>query len=341
MISSIQKVSIVIPTYDRPDALATCLQSLIAQRADFAIEIIIVDNHPETGITPPVVARYAGVRCLSEARQGISYARNTGIRNAEGEIIVATDDDITAPPGWIAALVMPFERPEISAVTGNILPISLEKRAERLFEAYTSMKRDDQPRLFERAWLKSKGWHLAPLWEIGMTANAAFRATVFRDPRVGLLDEALGAGSPTGAFEDLYCFYKMLHADYRLEYAPSGWLYHAHRRDMQGLYRQLKSYRRGESAFYLLLFLRHGDWRALMQLIIWLPAQRCLVLCKELKRRRNGRKLLPFRLIWHENISYLLGPFALWKSLRRVQQVGVSEPLTAPSTPPNAQEDHP
>jgi len=321
-------VSIVIPTFDRPDALNACLRSLIAQRADFTMEIIVVDNHPTSGITAPVVAGHPSVRYVPELRQGISYARNTGICAAHGEIIVATDDDIIAPEGWIRALIAPFKHAEIGAVTGNILPISLDRRAERLFEAYVSMTREQKPRVFRKAWLNVKGWHLAPIWEIGMTANAAFRRSIFADVRVGMLDEALGAGSPAGAFEDLYCFYKMLHADYTLVYEPDAWLYHSHRRDMHGLYRQLKAYRRGESAFYLLLVVRHGDWRALTQLLIWLPVQRAIVLVKEVRRRLNGRYLLPFRLIAQENLAYLLGPWALWKSMRRAKRIGRSQPLT-------------
>ena len=55
-----------------------------------------------------------------------------------------------------------------------------------------------------------------PTWRIGSTANAAFRASIFSDPRIGLMDEALGAGMPTGCSEDTYLFYKVLRAGYRI-----------------------------------------------------------------------------------------------------------------------------
>jgi hypothetical protein len=37
-----------------------------------------------------------------------------------------------------------------------------------------------------------------PAWNLGATANAAFRAAIFEDPEIGLMDEALGVGTPTG-----------------------------------------------------------------------------------------------------------------------------------------------
>ena len=45
------------------------------------------------------------------------------------------------------------------------------------------------------------------------------------------MDEALGAGMPTGCSEDTYLFYKILKAGYTLVYEPSADVWHRHRRD--------------------------------------------------------------------------------------------------------------
>ena len=49
-----------------------------------------------------------------------------------------------------------------------------------------------------------------PTWSLGATANAAFRAAMFRHSEIGLMDECLGPGMPSGVGEDTYLFYKVL-----------------------------------------------------------------------------------------------------------------------------------
>ena len=66
-----------------------------------------------------------------------SLMRGTvGSWRSQGEIVVATDDDVIAPPDWLEKLLAPFVGPEVMVVTGNILPWKLETSAQRLFEAY-------------------------------------------------------------------------------------------------------------------------------------------------------------------------------------------------------------
>ncbi|NES41971.1 glycosyltransferase, partial [Moorena sp. SIO2C4] len=51
-------ISIIIATYDRPQDLRRCLCSIVAQKYTRQLEIIVVDNHPASGLTPPVVAEF-------------------------------------------------------------------------------------------------------------------------------------------------------------------------------------------------------------------------------------------------------------------------------------------
>jgi len=64
-------VSVVVATRNRPDDLLRCLESLTRLESPRTIEIIIVDNDPASGLTPPVVARFPGVRLVSELRGGL------------------------------------------------------------------------------------------------------------------------------------------------------------------------------------------------------------------------------------------------------------------------------
>src|SRR5215468_4441479 len=86
-------VSIVVATLDRPDNLRVCLTHLMAQETSRTVEIIVVDNHPASGLTPLVAAEFPGVRLVTEQRRGLAYARNRGFLASQGDIVVATDDD--------------------------------------------------------------------------------------------------------------------------------------------------------------------------------------------------------------------------------------------------------
>src|SRR5712691_3895642 len=101
-------VSIVVCTFDRPAALEVALGHLTRQKTDLRLEIIVVDNHPESGLTPPIVRSIAGARLISESRRGLSAARNAGIRQARGRIIVMTDDDTESPETWLDAIASPI-----------------------------------------------------------------------------------------------------------------------------------------------------------------------------------------------------------------------------------------
>ena len=112
---------------------------------------------------------------------------------------------MTVPAGWLERLVAPFARPEVMAVTGHVLPIELETESQRLFEAYGGLGKGFDRFEADGEWFRNRRVAV-PTWTLGATANAAFRGTIFTDPAIGVLDEALGAGMPTGCSEDTYLF---------------------------------------------------------------------------------------------------------------------------------------
>ena len=99
-------VSIIISTYNRKELLATCLRCLDAQ--DFpasAFEVIVVDDGSTDGSMEMVHSqsvRYS-LRCITAGRQlGIGPARNFGVSQACGDIILFLDDDAFAPAWYLA-----------------------------------------------------------------------------------------------------------------------------------------------------------------------------------------------------------------------------------------------
>ncbi len=319
--------SIVVATFDRPDDLRQCLRSLTSQQTSRRVEIIVVDNHPASGQTPPVVREFAGVRLISEPRPGLSYARNAGFAASTGDLVVATDDDVVMPTNWLDALLTPMDDPQVMVVTGNVLPLELDTRAQQMFEAYGGLGRGLSAKRVDAHWFNSFRRSAVPTWSLGATANAAFRASIFSHPDIGLLDEALGAGSPTGCSEDTDLFYRVLKAGYDIVYEPQAYVWHRHRRDMRSLRKQIFAYSKGHVAAQWLTLLRHGDRRSLYRLLVEIPPWEI----KQLIRSMLGRSQYPVSLRLVEIGGLMAGPWALWRSLRRVRRLGRSDPYLPPS----------
>jgi GT2 family glycosyltransferase len=316
-----QLISIVVATYDRPDDLRACLHALVTQMTERPTEIIVVDNHPASGLTPPVVAEFPSARLLSEARQGLSYARNTGIAASTGAIVVATDDDVVMQADWLEKLLAPFARDDVMIVTGNVLPAELDTRAQQLFEHYGGLGRGFVRVEAGGDWFGSWYREAVPTWQLGATANAAFRSTIFAHPRIGMLDPALGAGSPTGCSEDTDLFYRVLAAGFTVVYEPSAFVWHHHRRDMRALRRQIYAYSKGHVAYHLKTWLHYGDTRALFHLALTLPKWQIKKLVRWLRRSND----YPLSLILTEIAGNLAGPWALWRARRRARRLDAAD----------------
>lgn len=324
-----QPVSVVVATCDRPEHLRRCLEGLAAQRTNRPVEIVVVDNRPASGVTHPVVAAFPGVRLVSEPRQGVAYARNAGILVATGAIVAIIDDDVVAPPTWLEELVAPFAAPEVAAVAGLILPADLDGPEARIFEQYGGLGRGYTRFTADAAWFASFRGEAVPTWQLGGTANLACRAGLFRDPAVGLLDEALGPGMPSGIGEDTYLFYRLLRAGHAIRYEPRAWVRHHHRQSRAALRSQIYNYSKGHVAYHLTTLLRDGDRRALRRLVR-LPYYHLRALLAELRRGLRGRSAYPLELTLVELRGNLAGPLALLRSLARVRRQGRSAaPLRA------------
>lgn len=316
-------VSVVVATYDRPDDLRICLRHLTAQESPRQVEIVVVDNNPASGLTPAVVAEFPQVVLVSEPRQGLAYARNAGFIASKGDICIATDDDVTMPPNWLEKLIAPFARQDVMTVTGNVLPLELETVSQRFFETYGGLGRGFEPFEADSDWFcKSFRRRAVPTWSLGATANAAFRASIFSHPQIGLMDEALGPGMPSGVGEDTYLFYKVLKASYTLVYEPSAYVWHKHRRSMSALRRQIYNYSKGHVAYHLTTLLRDRDLRSLVRLAIELPRS----YIQRIKARLRGRSEYPLSLLLLEIAGNLAGPWSLWQSRQRVKREGRSDP---------------
>lgn len=97
------EAAVVIPSYNRPDRLRSCLEALTRLDGP-APEIIVVDDGSETPLAPVCAEFGERVTCIRQCNAGPAAARNAGARAAEAPFVAFTDDDCRARPGWLTAL---------------------------------------------------------------------------------------------------------------------------------------------------------------------------------------------------------------------------------------------
>ena len=114
-------LSVIVPNFNYARFLRACLDSALALEYE-PKEIIVVDDG-STDDTRKTLARFPRVRSIHQENQGLSAARNTGLKWATGEIIAYTDSDCFADPDWLTHLVYQLQRTDAAAVGGpNLTP---------------------------------------------------------------------------------------------------------------------------------------------------------------------------------------------------------------------------
>lgn len=140
------KVSVIICTYNRAQFLPQVLQGLAIQTlAPDLFEIILVDNNSKDQTAeictdfrqknPSINFRY-----VLETRQGLSFARNRGIDEAQSDILVFIDDDAIPEKEYLYHISRFFETtPDAAAAGGRIYPLFESKRPVWMPDILTSL----------------------------------------------------------------------------------------------------------------------------------------------------------------------------------------------------------
>jgi glycosyltransferase involved in cell wall biosynthesis len=208
----------VICTRDRPNELAT---SITAVRAGVIQphEIIVVDNAPLAPVRD--IAVRLGARYEIELVIGLSRARNVGWRVADGDVVAYLDDDAVPDPGWLGALLEPFNA-QADIVTGRCTPLA-ESATPELQELISPWWM--QATIPFTVTSSTPGWEsLAITGALGTGTNMAFRRGLL-DGWKGF-DERLGLGAPIGSFEEHEAFFALIARGARLAYAPDALVRH-------------------------------------------------------------------------------------------------------------------
>lgn len=122
-------ITLIICTYNRAKTLNVTLEDLarVALPQNHAIELLVIDNNSSDN-TAEVVSQFKQtapfpVCYILETQQGLSHARNRGIREAGGEWILFTDDDVRIETDWLTALAAHLTEHTIGAFGGRVLPV--------------------------------------------------------------------------------------------------------------------------------------------------------------------------------------------------------------------------
>ncbi|AGZ43268.1 glycosyltransferase [Actinoplanes friuliensis] len=313
-------ITVVICTRERPGALARCLDSLLAQAyPDF--RILVVDNAPVTDATAEVVrsaARRGNVDYLVEPRGGLSFARNAAVAAAPGEILAWIDDDEYADVNWLAEVARALaDHPEADVVSGVIVPAELETKAQLWFEQFGghSKGRGFRPDVFSPATAHLQS-PLYPLPPFGTGANMTFRAGVIE--RIGGWDTALGAGTPAMGSEDTLAFTQVLVGGGTIVYQPTAVTHHYHRRDLEGLHKQMVGYGAGLTAAYTSLLLKRPG--LLWPLLKLAPGALRDLTSKDSLRVSTLREDFPRELLTANRRGMLAGPRAYLQGRRAARR---------------------
>jgi O-antigen biosynthesis protein len=114
------KVSVIVCAYNGERTMDPCLASL--ETLNYPNYEVVVVNDGSTDRTREIAERYAYIRLINQENQGLSAARNVGLRAATGDIIAYTDCDCMADPDWLTHLVARFLSSDFGAVGGPNLP---------------------------------------------------------------------------------------------------------------------------------------------------------------------------------------------------------------------------
>ena len=214
----------IICTYNRAKYIGPLLESIAANdlpKAEY--EILLVDNNC-TDNTREICETFAeahpevSFRYVVETEQGLSAARNKGIREAKGEIIVYIDDDALVDPHYLRDYAEWFSaHPDTMACGGPIIPL-YETQEPEWMSPYTRalltawMDYGDTPREYPKGRFPGGG-------------NAAYRKSVFE--KVGYFNTELGRkGNSLMGAEEKDIFDKMHALGMQIRYLPTPVLHH-------------------------------------------------------------------------------------------------------------------
>jgi glycosyltransferase involved in cell wall biosynthesis len=223
------KVSIIVPVKNGAEKIKDLLDSLM--HVDYEkdkLEIIVVDGN-STDATMEIVSKYP-VKIVTEEKLGVNVARNTGIKNSSGEIIIFTDHDCVVPENWVKEIVKNFRDPSVGCVGGKVLRYNNDSLSLYADESIVPVMR-----IFENDLVISK---IRSPFCYPVGCNFAVKREAIE--KAGLFDERFKYG-----FDELEFAERICNKGYKIVLTPNITVQHKHRSTLSELLRQTFRYGEG------------------------------------------------------------------------------------------------
>lgn len=283
-------LSVVVPTRNRPERLASCLAALAQELGD-GDEVVVADSASDDPGAVERVAAQMGARVVRCDVKGASRARNAGWRATRHELVAFVDDDVQVLPGWADALVAAAGG-EAAFVAGRT--VAPEGTAGPLATVTWGRPPDVVDRDTGGAFAASN--------------NLLVRRAALL--RTGGFDERLGAGTWLEGGEDLELIDRVLALGVTGRYAEAAVGVHEQWRDAAQFRRLQLAYGKGMGARFASL-LWHDRRRALQH---WQELTRLGGLVTLLRRLRGHRpEPAPEAPAEDADVSGVAGPL-LWRA---------------------------
>ena len=231
-------ISVVIPTYRRPALLRRCLQSLAEQDLEpDTFEVVVVDDGSGDETVDVLRAAAANVRGLAQPQNaGPAAARNRGIQEARGRLVVFLDDDIAAAPDLLST----HARLHDEAGNDELLGVLGRVDWDPSLEVTPFMHWLDRSGLqfAYDTWLREGP--IEPAYGAFYTCNVSVPRALLVDS--GGFDERF----PYAAFEDMELAFRLTARGFHMDYRPAARAFHTRAMELSGFCARME--RVGESA---------------------------------------------------------------------------------------------
>ncbi|MBN1658858.1 MAG: glycosyltransferase [Anaerolineae bacterium] len=213
-------ISIVIPAYCAAGTIDSCLQALATQSVPRRrYEILVVDDGSTDGTVERVRA-WPDVQLLMQAHGGPAAARNLGVAQAQGEVVLFTDADCAPAEDWIERMTAPFHlEPDRSRSTGPVA--ASNHRVVGSKGVYLTRQRELVARFVQLEY-EDKYERMARQETIDFidTYSAAYRRDTLLEN--GGFDIAF----PEASVEDQEFSFRLARKGYRMVFVPEARVYH-------------------------------------------------------------------------------------------------------------------
>lgn len=251
-------ISLIICTYNRAKALSNCLDAVFRTFEDTCgktVELIVVNNN-STDTTADILKNKKTqspipMNVVTESKQGLAAARNRGIKESAGNLIVFTDDDCHPDENYLNDIIQNFKNDNTPTLRGGCVELGNEK------DLPLTIQTNPETILWQKGKIEHDH-HLGGGVILG--CNMMFPRSLYDD--VGPFDEHLGAGTSIPGAEDTDFIFRAFMKGYRLEYRPNMIVKHYHgRRGQEDALNLIQNYVLGTGALYAKHLWRHPNIR--------------------------------------------------------------------------------